>query len=105
MDKKTFPEGHFIGMWMGISMAVVTVIAIPICIVTDMLSFIGLGPAIGVAIGVAIGGAVEEKYKKQGLIIPRNEKQKKRARLALLVSFILLSALLVVALIFWKRNS
>jgi len=44
--ENTYPEGHFLGIWMGIGIAISFVIVF-LCIVTDNPGFIGIGPAIG----------------------------------------------------------
>ena len=63
---KQYPKGHFLGLWMGIMMAVFSGIIIPFSIITDNTAFIGLGPALGVAAGVAIGSGNEQKKEKEG---------------------------------------
>jgi hypothetical protein len=57
MDKERgeYPEGHFIGMWMGIGIAIFTSIGVPISIALKIPGLMGIGPAIGVAFGLIIG--------------------------------------------------
>jgi len=90
---RKYPEGHFVGMWMGICIAVLTGVWIPLSFALDTPGLIGIGPAIGVSIGVAIGVSVEEKYKKEGRIIPRTKSQKKKQSNAVLAGI----AVLVIA--------
>jgi len=78
-DKK-YPEGHFIGMWLGIGIAIFTGMWIPISIALKIPGLMGIGPAIGVSIGVAIGASVEAKYKKEGKIRPLTNQEKKRRK-------------------------
>ncbi|MDD4898811.1 MAG: hypothetical protein PHY70_05475, partial [Methanocellales archaeon] len=59
---KTYPEGHFVGMWMGIGIAIFSGFGIPLSIATGNPGFMGIGPAIGVAFGLAIGSSIEAKY-------------------------------------------
>ena len=76
-DVETYPEGHFVGMWMGIGMAIFSMMGVPLSIITDNYGFIGIGPAIGVAFGLSIGQAIENKKKEQGLIRPLTDAEKK----------------------------
>jgi len=76
-DKK-YPEGHFLGMWIGIGIAIFAGIGVPLSIITENPGFIGIGPALGVAVGVAIGQSLEEKHKKEGRIRPLTKEEKER---------------------------
>ena len=87
---KKYPEGHFLGMWMGIGIAIFTGVGVPISIATKNLGLIGIGPAIGIAFGLSIGAGIEEKYKKQGKIRPLTEEEEKRKKLAVLAGVIML---------------
>ncbi len=78
-DKK-YPEGHFVGMWIGIGLAIFTVFGISLSIATGNTGLIGIGPAIGVAIGVAIGQSIEDKHKKEGRIRPLTKEEKDRKK-------------------------
>ena len=82
MKKKneTYPEGHFVGMWMGIGIAIFSGVGIPLCIVSRMLGLIGIGPALGVAFGLALGRSIEAKYRKEGKIRPLTEDEKKKRK-------------------------
>jgi len=55
MKKQTekYPEGHFLGMWMGIGIAIFTGVGVPLSIATKNLGLMGIGPAIGVAFGLS----------------------------------------------------
>ena len=91
MDKdKTYPEGHFVGMWMGICIAMFSGFGIPISIATGNFGFIGIGPALGVAVGTGIGKSMENKYKQQGKIRPLTESERKRKKNAVTTGIILL---------------
>ena len=79
IDKK-YPEGHFVGMWMGICIAIFSGIGVPLCIILKNPGLIGIGPAIGVSMGLAIGAAIESKYKKEGKIRPLTEDEKKKRK-------------------------
>lgn len=74
--QKKFPEGHFIGMWTGIGIALFAGVGVPLSIAIGNNAFIGIGPAIGVAVGISIGTSIEAKKKKEGLIRPLNEREK-----------------------------
>ncbi|MBT8209662.1 MAG: hypothetical protein KJP14_03965 [Eudoraea sp.] len=74
---KQYPEGHFLGLWMGIGIALFSGLGVVISAVMENYAFIGMGPAIGVAVGLPIGQAIENKHKEQGRIRPLIEKEKK----------------------------
>lgn len=91
MAKKSYPEGH----WMGIGIAVGLVLGTAIFFIADLLtgefgSMFFLGPGAGVAIGVSIGAALEEKYKKAGKIRELTPQEKKRQRVAVFAGVVLL---------------
>jgi hypothetical protein len=95
-----YPEGHFIGLWIGICMATFTGAWIPISIALKMPGLIGIGPAIGVSIGVAIGASIEAKHKKEGKIRPLTEKEKKNRKniiwIGIALLFVAVAAFLLV---------
>ena len=98
---KQYPEGHFVGMWMGIGIAIFSLIGIPLSIVTDNPGFIGIGPAIGVAFGLSIGQSIENKYKQDGKIRPLTESEIKIRKNAIAVGIItLVSGILVFFLLY-----
>jgi hypothetical protein len=76
-QKKQYPEGHFVGMWIGIGMAIFAGLGIPLSIILKTPGLVGIGPAIGVAFGSGIGASIEAKKKKDGLIRPLTDKEKK----------------------------
>jgi len=96
-----YPEGHFLGIWMGICIVIFSLIGVPLSIVTDNVGFIGIGPAIGVAIGLSIGQSIENKYKQQGKIRPLTESEKKRKKNAVIVGIALLTLGVLIAIIMY----
>ena len=74
---KQYPEGHFVGLWMGIGIAIFSGLGVAISAIAQNYAFIGIGPAIGVAFGLPIGQAIENKHKQQGRIRPLTKKEKK----------------------------
>jgi len=88
---KQYPEGHFVGIWMGICIAIFSGFGIPLSIVTENYGFIGIGPAMGVAIGAGIGQSIENKYKQEGKIRPLSEYESKRKKNAVTTGIILLT--------------
>ena len=90
-DVEKYPEGHFVGMWIGICIAIFSVFGIPLSIATENPGFIGIGPALGVAVGVAIGQSIENKYKQEGRIRPLKESEIKRKKNAVTAGIILLT--------------
>ena len=89
-DKK-YPEGHFIGMWMGIFIAIFSGLGIPLSIVTENPGFIGIGPALGVSVGLVIGQSIENKYKHEGRIRPLTETEQKRKKNAVTAGIVILT--------------
>ena len=90
-DVEKYPEGHFVGMWIGICIAIFSVFGIPLSIATENPGYIGIGPALGVAVGVAIGQSIENKYKQEGRIRPLTESEIKRRKNAVTAGIILLT--------------
>lgn len=104
MDDKVekYPEGHFVGMWMGICIAIFSGFGIPLSIVTENPGFMGIGPALGVAIGAAIGQSIENKYKQEGRIRPLTESEQKRKKnLVIAGILILLLGVLIFILLYF----
>lgn len=89
-EQKKYPEGHFVGMWMGIGMVIFAGLGIPLSIITDNHGLIGIGPALGVGFGLAIGQAIENKYKKEGRIIPKSENDSKKMHPYLIFGLVIL---------------
>ena len=101
-DDKKYPEGHFLGMWMGIGIAIFSGLGIPLSIATKNPGFIGIGPALGVGFGLAIGQSIENKYKEEGRIRPLTESEQKRKKNAVFAGLIILTlSLLVFILLFF----
>lgn len=88
---KKYAEGHFVGMWIGLCIAIFSGFGIPISIVTENPGFIGIGPALGVALGAAIGQSIENKYKQEGRIRPLTESEKKRKKNAITAGIVILT--------------
>jgi hypothetical protein len=55
---------RYIGIGMAISMPTFALVGILLCIVTDNLGLLGLGPAIGLALGVAIGEGLHRRSRQ-----------------------------------------
>jgi hypothetical protein len=89
-NNKKYPEGHFVGMWMAIGIAIFTGVGVPLSIATGNTAFIGIGPALGISIGLAIGSGIEAKYKKEGKIRPLTEEEKKRKKIGIIAGLIIL---------------
>lgn len=105
-DQKQYPKGHFVGLWMGIGMAIFSGIVIPFSIITDNPGFMGLGPALGVGAGLAIGAGIEQKHEREGRIRPLNQKEiQNRKRLVWVGFLLLLIAVLVAFLLFRAATS
>ena len=87
---KKYPEGHFVGIWTVIWIAIFTAVGIPISIITKNPGIIGIWPALGVAVGLSIGQGVENKYKKEGKIRALTESEKKNKKNAITIGIITL---------------
>ena len=79
-EEKKYAEGHFKGMWMLIGFLLSSGVGIPLSIIFNNMSFIGIGSAVGVLSGMIIGEAVEKKYARKGLLRPMNEKEIKNKK-------------------------
>lgn len=103
-DDKKYPEGHYIGLWMGISMAIFTALGVAISAVVQNFAFIGIGPALGVGVGLPIGQMVENRHREQGHIRPLNEREK-QSRKNLLIGGILLflTGVVVFAWLYFRK--
>lgn len=85
-EKKTYPEGHFVGKWMGIGMAIFSGLGVSLSIISGNEGLIGIGPALGMSVGLAIGTSIEEKYKKEGLIVKKsNSSQNRKVAIAIII--------------------
>jgi len=81
---ESYPEGHFVGLWMGIGIAAFSGLGVPLSIATGNFGLIGIGPALGVALGLAVGQSIENTYRKAGKIRPPSgEEKRRRTRLAI----------------------
>ena len=98
-NNKKYPEGHFVGMWMGIGIAIFTGVGVPVAFATGNPGLLGIGPALGVSIGLAIGSGIEAKYKKEGKIRPLTEEEKKRRKIGITAGIVILSLLALIFLI------
>lgn len=100
---KKYPEGHFVGMWMGIGIAIFSGLGIPLSIATGNNGLIGIRPALGVSFGLAIGSSIEAKHKEKGEIRPLTEEEKKRKKTEIIAGIVILSlgvlSFLILALI------
>lgn len=103
-EEKKYPEGHFIGLWMSIGIAIFTGVGIPLSFALDMPALIGLGPALGVGVGLAIGSSVESNAKKEGKIRPRQRSDNKKSHVLLLIGIALLLLGVLLALFLGLRN-
>jgi hypothetical protein len=88
---KKYPEGHFLGMWMGICIAIFSGFGISFSIIIENPGFIGMGPALGVGVGLAIGQSIENKYKQEGRIRPLTESEQKRKKNAVFAGIVILA--------------
>jgi hypothetical protein len=98
-NNKKYPEGHFVGIWMAIGVAVCAALGVPLMIVTKNPGMIAIGPGLGVSFGLAIGSAIEAKHKKEGRIRPLTEEEKKRRKIGIIVSLVILVVLFLLGLL------
>ena len=83
-NNKKYPKGHFVGLWMGIGIAIFAGIGVPISLALKIPGLIGIGPATGAAFGLALGQSIETKYQKEGKIRPLTEDEKKKRKIAVI---------------------
>jgi uncharacterized membrane protein YbhN (UPF0104 family) len=89
-ENKKYPEGHFVGMWMGIGIALFTGLGLFFGNALKNSNFISMGPLIGVAFGLIVGQSIEAKNKREGRIRKLSEKEKKRKKAIVLIGITLL---------------
>ncbi|MFC1663876.1 hypothetical protein ACFL0A_02020 [Patescibacteria group bacterium] len=89
-NNKTYPEGHFVGQWMSIGMVVGAPLGLAFSFVFKNYISILVGLTIGMCIGLVIGSRIEAKHKKEGIIRPLTEGEKKRKKIAITALFIIL---------------
>jgi hypothetical protein len=80
-NNEKYPEGHFVGMWVGIGIAIFSGFGVPLSIALKIPGLIGIGPAIGAAFGLAVGESIESKYKKEGKIRPLTKDEKRKRKM------------------------
>ncbi len=100
-NNEKYPEGHFLGMWMGIGIALFSGIGVPLSIALKIPGLMRIGPAIGVALGLSIGQSIESKYRKEGRIRPLTEDEKKKRKMLVIAG---ISVLVLGLLIFLLRS-
>ncbi|MBU7026648.1 MAG: hypothetical protein HXS48_06870 [Theionarchaea archaeon] len=96
---KKYPEGHFIGKWMGIGVAIFAGFGIPLAIILKIPWIIAIGPAMGVAFGLAVGSSIESKRKKEGKIRPLTEDEKKKRKMLVIAGIMVFILGLVIFLL------
>ena len=99
-----YAEGHSVGIWMCIFIALFSVLAIPISIITDNYVLVASGPALGVAIGTAIGQSIENKYKLEGRIRSLNKSEQKRIKYSIASGIVILTIGVLVFMLFYIFN-
>jgi len=90
MEEKNrkYAEGYFVGMWMGIGIAIFSGVGVSLSIVLKIPGLIGIGPAIGVAFGLALGQSIEAKYKKEGKIRPLTKEEKNKRKILVIAGIV-----------------
>ena len=106
MEEKNekYPEGHFVGLWMAVGVAVGAGIGIPLSLAMGNPGLIGIGLPIGLAIGLAIGSSIEAKYKKEGKLRPLTLEEKKRKKLGVMIGIGLLVIGMLTFLLFYLAS-
>jgi len=99
--KKQYPEGHFVGMWIGIGMAMFSGFGVAIGVALENMAFMGIGPAIGVAFGAGIGASIEAQKKKEGLIREMTDEEKSKKKSATKIGIALVVIAFIVLLSFY----
>jgi hypothetical protein len=90
MEQKKYPKGHFVGMWIGIGMAIFSGVGVSIAVATDNMGLIGIGPALGVGFGAGIGSMIEKKKAEEGLIRDYTEEELIKNKKLKKLTFVLL---------------
>ena len=102
--KGKYPEGHFVGIWIVIGIAIFSGLGIPLSIVSGNPGLIGIGPALGVAFGLSIGTGIENRHKREGKIRPLTKEEKRQRGFALKAGVaVLILGVLAFGLVFISR--
>ncbi|RLD64272.1 MAG: hypothetical protein DRJ01_01250 [Bacteroidetes bacterium] len=90
VEKKKYPEGHFVGMYIALGVAVFTALGLYFGSTFEKSNYITIGPVIGVLFGVIVGRSIESKYKQEGRIRCLTDKEKNRKKILVLIGVLLL---------------
>jgi hypothetical protein len=95
-QRKTYPEGHWMGIGMGLGIVICMPLGLIMGIVMDNIPIgIAIGPALGVGMGVGIGAGLEARHKDR--VRPLTEKEKRIRKIAVLIAL----AFLVIGVLFF----
>lgn len=83
--KKQYPKGHFVTVGIAIGAISFGILGVIICIVTDNMGLIGVGPSVGIPIGLLIGQSLESKNERLGRVRELTVTEKQRQRVAIFV--------------------
>jgi len=100
-----YPKGHFVGVWLGIGMAIFSGVGVVISFALKNYGLISIGPVLGVAVATAIGQSIDNKYQKKGQIRPLTASEIKQRRNMLIYGFVtlLIGLLFFIFFIFMQK--
>lgn len=82
---KQHPKGHYTTLGIAIGAGVFGVLGFIICVLTDNMGLIGVGPAVGIPLGLLIGQSLESKKEREGKVRELTVTEKQRQRTAIFV--------------------
>lgn len=83
--KKQHPKGHYTTLGIAIGAGAFGILGVIICMITDNMGLIGIGPAVGIPIGLLIGQSLEGKKEREGRVRELTVQEKQRQRIAIFV--------------------
>ncbi len=87
-ENKKKPVGHYKSLGVTIGFAICAGIGIPLSIILDNMSLIGIGAIVGVLLGSIIGESFEKKHAAAGNIRPMTEEEIKKKKNQIMILMI-----------------
>lgn len=83
--KKQYPKGHYTTMGIAVGAIVFGALGFIICMITDNMGLLGVGPSVGIPIGLIFGQILEGRKQREGMVRELTEHEKQRQRVAIFV--------------------
>lgn len=83
--KKQYPKGHYTTLGIAIGAIVFGLLGFVICLMTDNMALLGVGPSVGIPIGLIFGQNLEGRKEREGMVRELTMVEKQRQRIAIFV--------------------